>query len=79
MHFIYPIELTIPLESGIKESEIDELADNCIIAQKALDDYYSFKINEDDLIAILESCLVNWEEVALIAEINLLSQYGIKS
>lgn len=79
MAFIYPIELTIPLESGIKESEIDELASNCQKAQKALDDYYSFKINENDLIAILESCLVNWEEIALIAEINLLSQYGIKS
>lgn len=79
MTFFYPVELTIPLEKGIKESEIDELANNCQIAQKALDNYYSFKINEDDLIAILETCLVNWEEIALIAEINLLSQFGIKS
>jgi len=74
---IYPVTLQFSLEEGMKLSEIDEQANNYRIAEIALQDYYDCLISEDDLIAILESCNVKWEDVANTAKQNMIELYGI--
>lgn len=79
MAYYIPIELEFNLEDGISLSEIESISKNAQIGQTAIDDFYSYKMSEDDLIAHLEYLDIDWQNLAIVAQNNLVQKYGIKN